>query len=124
MSAVNMLKNGEIPSFTKGEQRWDYLYSADAAAAFRGIGERGADGKTYVLGSGMSRPLREYIEEIRDIVSPDSKLGIGDIPYSEKQVMWLQADISELSRDIGFTPAVCFKDGIRAILNWGADYEV
>ncbi|MGN0470462.1 MAG: NAD-dependent epimerase/dehydratase family protein [Acutalibacteraceae bacterium] len=115
MSAINKLKNGGTPEFTKGEQMWDYLYSGDAANAFRRIGECGVDGKIYVLGSGVARPLKEYIEEIKNIVSPDSKLGIGAIPYPERQVMWLQADISELRKDTGFEPVVEFKDGITRI---------
>ena len=57
MSTILKLKNGEVPEFTKGEQLWDYLYSGDAANAFRLLGEKGCDGKVYVLGSGKARPL-------------------------------------------------------------------
>ena len=35
MSTINKLKVGAVPQFTKGEQMWDYLYSGDAARAFR-----------------------------------------------------------------------------------------
>ena len=41
MSTILKLKNGEVPEFTKGEQLWDYLYSGDAANAFRLLGEKG-----------------------------------------------------------------------------------
>lgn len=116
MSAINKLKNGEIPQFTKGEQLWDYLYSGDAARAFRLVGENGIDGKIYPLGSGVAKPLQEYIETIRDVVSPGTELKFGDIPYSDRQVMHLQADISELQKDTGFKPMVGFEDGIKEIL--------
>lgn len=116
MSAIHQLKAGKIPKFTKGEQLWDYLYSADAAHAFRLVGEKGIDGKTYVLGSGVARPLKEYIQTIRDIVSPESPLEMGAVPYSEKQVMHLQADISELIKDVQFKPSVSFTDGIAAMM--------
>ena len=113
MSVMNSLCAGEIPKCTKGEQMWDYLFSGDAARAFRLAAEKGNDGKTYVLGSGRVRPLKNYIEEIRDVVSPGAQIGFGEIPYAEKQVMYLCADISELGQDTGYEPQMMFKDGIE-----------
>ena len=116
MSTIDKLKSGIVPEFTKGEQLWDYLYSGDAAEAFRLIGEKGRDGSIYVLGSGNARPLREYIETIRDIAAPGAELKLGAVPYSEKQVMYLCADVSELERDTGWKAHTDFADGIRSIL--------
>jgi nucleoside-diphosphate-sugar epimerase len=116
MSTIAKLQAGEIPPFTKGEQIWDYLYSGDAAEAFRLIGDKGVDGKIYVLGSGQARPLVQYIEQLRDVVSPGAELGIGDIPYGEKQVMYLCADISELTADTGWKPNTQFSEGIKEII--------
>ncbi|MBD5137879.1 MAG: NAD-dependent epimerase/dehydratase family protein [Ruminococcus sp.] len=117
MSAVKKLKNGEIPQFTKGEQNWDYLYSGDAAEAFALLGEKGKDGMVYVLGSGKARPLSEYIEDIRSVAAPEGRVGLGAIPYGEKQVMFLCADISALRNDTGWEPLMEFKDGIENIIN-------
>lgn len=116
MSTVNKLKAREVPQFTKGEQMWDYLYSGDAARAFHLTGEKGIDGKTYVLGSGQARPLAEYIEEIRDVIAPEGEIELGAIPYGAKQVMFLQADIAELSKDTGWIPRVDFRTGIETII--------
>ena len=115
MSTVYNLIAGVAPKFTKGEQMWDYLYSGDAATAFRLIGERGVDGKVYVLGGGKARLLADYIRDIRDVVAPGVELTFGEIPYAEKQVMHLQADISELQADTGFVPKWEFLDGMREI---------
>ncbi len=116
MSTIHKLWSGETPRFTKGEQLWDYLYSQDAAAAFLALGEHGTDGKTYVLGSGQARPLYEYIREIRDLTAPGAALGLGEIPYAEKQVMYLEADISEITEDTGWKPHTEFCDGVMNIL--------
>lgn len=116
MSTINKLKKGEVPQFTKGEQMWDYLYSGDAARAFYLVGEKGIDGKTYVLGSGQARPLAEYIREIRDTVNPDAEIALGAIPYGEKQVMYLQADISALNMDTGWNPQMPFENGITKVI--------
>lgn len=119
MSTIRKVKAGEVPQFTKGEQIWDYLYSSDAAAAFLLVGKKGIDGKIYVLGSGQARPLVEYIEDIRKTVNPDGEIAFGAIPYREKQIMFLQADIGSINSDTGWAPSVEFVDGINQILRGG-----
>lgn len=118
MSTINKLKNNEVPQFTKGEQMWDYLYSDDAGRAFRLIGEKGIDGKVYVLGSGKARPLSDYIEKIRDVINPHGKIELGAIPYGERQVMYLCADVSALEDDTGWKAETDFEEGIKRTLEF------
>lgn len=118
MSTIRALLNKERPSLTKGEQLWDYLYSKDAGRALYLLGEKGKDGVTYCLGSGDARPLRKYMEELRDAIDPALPLGIGERPYSEKQVMKLEADISALTEDTGFVPSYSFSEGIKETIDW------
>lgn len=118
MSTFRKLKAGIVPELTKGEQMWDYLYSRDAARAFRLIAEVGDDGKVYVLGSGTARPLAEYIKEMRDIIAPNQEIALGAIPYGERQVMYLCADIEDLKKDTGFEPVYSFEKGIREMIEW------
>lgn len=118
MSAIRKLLDGESPSFTRGEQQWDYLYSKDAGRALYLLGERGRAGSVYCLGSGQKKPLREYIELLRDIVAPGAKLGLGELPYAANQVMELWADISALTQDTGFVPDYSFEEGLRETLQW------
>ncbi len=121
MSTVRKLMKGEKASFTAGEQIWDYLYSEDAAKAFLAMAESGKSGKIYCLGSGAPMPLRDYILQLRDAVSPHAVLGLGEVPYAPKQVMYLCADITELQQDTGFTPTVSFAEGIRRTVAWAKE---
>jgi nucleoside-diphosphate-sugar epimerase len=116
MSTIKALESGLVPQLTLGEQDWDYLYSGDAAKALRLLGESGYDGKVYVLGSGRSRPLREYVSEIRDAVSPGAAIGIGTLPYAERQVMSLRVNVGRLLADVGWKAETSFKAGIASIL--------
>ena len=111
-SLIRQLLAGERPALTAGEQIWDYLYADDAAEALYLLARHGRDGAVYPLGSGEPRPLRSYIEAVRDAVDPVLPLGFGEIPYADKQVMYLAADISGLKNDTGFSPAVSFEQGI------------
>ena len=118
MSVIAALTRGNVPKCTKGEQQWDYLYSDDAAKAFRLMAENGVDGKTYVLGSGQVRPLSYYIQSICEETVPGSSADFGAIPYSPKQVMYLCADIAPLQQDTGFTPEYSFREGIQETIRW------
>lgn len=118
MSVIRKLLSGEKPSLTAGEQMWDYLYCSDAANALLLLAGRGRDGGVYPIGSGTARPLCEYIEMIRDEIDPRLPLGFGEVPYSDKQVMHLCADISALRADTGFEPEVEFEEGIRRTIKY------
>jgi nucleoside-diphosphate-sugar epimerase len=117
MYTINELISGRVPEFTKCEQIWDYLYCDDAAEAFLAIGEKGVNGKYYPLGSGNKRPLSEYIESIKNIVSPGIRLQFGKKEYYPHQPMYLCADISELIMDTLWKPEVSFEEGIKNIID-------
>lgn len=123
-STIGKIINGERPALTAGEQVWDYLYSKDAAKALLMLGESGLDGQVYPIGSGKTRLLKEYLEVLRDNINPSVELGLGDIPYFDKQVMYLCADISNLEKDTGFTPSYEFEEGIRETISWFKSTQV
>lgn len=117
-TVIRALLAGRRPPLTNGEQMWDYLYAADAGEALCLLARRGRDGAVYPLGSGRARPLREYILALRDAIDPALPLGFGEVPYGEKQVLFLQADITALQADTGFAPRTPFAAGIRRTVDW------
>lgn len=122
MSTIEKLLNGERASFTKGEQQWDYLYCDDAAKAIYLMALNGKDQSVYPLGSGTHRPLAEYITILKEEIPTECEIGLGDIPYSENQVMYLCADISKLTNDTGFIPTISFREGIKRTIEYKKNY--
>lgn len=118
MSVISSLLKGQVPRCTTGEQEWDYLYSGDVASALLAIAQSGKDGAVYPLGGGQTHLLREYILKIRDVVNPALAVEFGAIPYPDKQVMYLCADLENLTRDTGFVPQIKFEDGIKKTVEW------
>lgn len=114
--AIHAFENHEHFSCTKGDQIWDYIYSKDAARAFRLVANKGVHGEIYCLGTGRTRRLRKFIESIRDILDPGAEIGFGEIEYYQNQVMHLEADISNLTEDTGFIPGYTFEAGIREMV--------
>lgn len=114
---LHKVLRGESADFTQGIQLWDYLYSYDAAKALMLLAERGRDGEYYNVGNGNARPIKDYITIMYNTCNTGAVPGLGKIPYGSGQVMSLQADISKLVADTGFSPEYTFEDGIRAIVD-------
>lgn len=115
---IKSLCEGKKPALSGGDQIWDFLYSKDIACAMLALAEFGKDGEIYCVGSGHAEPLKNYLYKIRDVINPDLELGLGEIPYNDKTVMHLEADISKLKLDTGFSPQYSFDQGIRETVNW------
>lgn len=116
--SINKMLKGEIPSYTPSEQEWDYLFSEDAGRAFYLIGLNSKKSTIYCLGSGKTKKLKEYIQIMKNAINPNLTVNIGDIPYSENQIMYLCADISNLTQDTTFLPKYNFKEGIEKTIKW------
>ena len=113
-------------------QKWDYLYSGGSARVLMGLAEYGRSGNVFCVGSGQIKLLKEYIhliyEKINGYDESDEKIGIGLRPYMDKQVMYLQADISEwtveLQQEFKERPMCSFEKGISQTIDWVNIYRV
>lgn len=115
---IRTLLKGEKPSYGYLNQMWDFLYVAEVARALRLIGEKGKPGKIYAIGSGIYKPLREYVEIIRDCINPELPLGIGERPELSDKAFSSCVSIKELTDDTGFIPTVLFEDAIRKVIDY------
>ena len=111
------LKNEHF-STTEGNQIWELIYSEDVANALFLIGKSGVNGKVYPIGTGEARPLKEFLEIVKNKINSNIQLGYGEVPYGNRQIMHLEADISELTRDTGFMPRISFEEGIDRTIEY------
>lgn len=103
-----------IPELTDGSQLWDFLYAEDAANALCLFGDKEKLG-LYNLAYGESKPLKEYIIKIRDLVKPESKLNFSS--DSSEQSIELRANIDLIKNEIQWKPKKSFTDGILKMKN-------
>lgn len=115
---IKSLLNGEKPSFGNLTQMWDFLYVKEIARAIVLLCEHGIVNKVYGIGSGIYKPLREYIEIIRDTIDKNLPLGIGDRFDMSKQTFSSCVNIDELKKDTGFVPKILFSEGIKKTIDW------
>ena len=120
---VNSLHHRPL-EFSKGEQIWDFVYMDDIANALYLIAKKGKNHAIYPIGSGKARPLKEYIKIMCDQLGEDVEKGLGKIPYSPDQIMYLEADSRELIADTGWKPQVEFEEGIRRVIDFHKMWDV
>ena len=121
---IRTLLEKKKPSYGNLTQMWDFLYVGEVARAIRLIGEKGIPGKIYGIGSGQYKPLRAFIEEIRDIIDPELSLGIGERPTLSQQTFSSCVNIYDLIADTGFIPAMSFREGIKMTIKYfGGGYR-
>lgn len=112
-TSIKKLLTGEHCSFTGGYQNYDFIYISDAINSVVEVAEKGKGFTRYYIGSGEIKPLREFLLTMRDIVAPNSEIGLGDIPFKGVSVDYKQFDMKQVERDTGYINKVSFEDGIR-----------
>lgn len=112
---MRCFNTNEIPSLTKGEQIWDYLYIDDCAEALFLLGEKEVKSTVYNIGSGEECKLRDYAIRLKNIVAPEKEICFGLIPYDYEKPMFLSANIKKIFSETGFRPRVSFEEGIAQL---------
>ncbi|MCI1245332.1 MAG: NAD(P)-dependent oxidoreductase [Bacilli bacterium] len=122
-TTLRKMIHGENISFTSGIQNYDFVYIDDVINAFRLIGEKGVPNKAYLIGSGEAKPLRDFLQDVIDIVKPSSEISFGNVPYTGVQTPLEAFSIDSISRDCGFAPLVSFRKGIKLVYDWLKETE-
>jgi nucleoside-diphosphate-sugar epimerase len=112
-TSINKLLHKEHCSFTDGYQTYDFIYITDAINSIIAVAESGKAFNRYYIGSGEPKPLREFLIEMRDIVAPNAKIGLGDIPFKGVNISYEQFDLKKVERDTGYKNQIEFSEGIK-----------
>ena len=102
-------------SLSSATQYWDYLYSKDAAEALIALAEHGQAGEIYNVANGDYKPLKEFTEEIRQIVAPDISLNYGK---TQATVVSLRPSVEKIFKYTGWKAKVSFSAGIKEAVNF------
>jgi len=91
-----------------GTQRRDFVYVTDVAAAFLAAAETERTGEVWNIGSGNPQSVNRLVELLGGkYMHIPKRPGEPDVTF---------ADISKITRELGWTPKVCFEDGVAKIL--------
>lgn len=117
-TAIRKLLNKEHCSFTEGYQTYDFIYITDAINSVVEVALKGKAFNRYYIGSGKPKPLREFLLEMRDVVDPSAKLGLGDIPFKGVNLNYDQFKLKKVLEDTRYDNKVSFKEGIKLTMDY------
>ncbi|HTV43577.1 MAG TPA: dTDP-glucose 4,6-dehydratase [Candidatus Sulfotelmatobacter sp.] len=114
-----------IPVYGDGMNVRDWLYVRDHAAALWTVLTRGEIGETYNIGGRNEWPNIRIVETICDLIDEFKPEAGGrtrtliqyvkDRPGHDRRYA---IDASKIERELGWTPAHKFEDGIRETVRW------
>jgi dTDP-glucose 4,6-dehydratase len=119
---TNALDDRELPMYASTQNKREWLHVRDHCRAIELVLESDRVGETYNVGSG----LEASIEEIADLViqltgKPESlKTIVPDRPGHDRRYL---LDSSKLRRELGWTPAISWEDGLRQTVEWYAAHR-
>jgi len=124
---LNALMGKTLPVYGDGRQRRDWIYVSDHCEAILRILEDGKSGETYNIGSGSDVENLKIVETICDELDIRMPLPQG-VPRREILIKHVQdrpghdrryaVDCSKISRELGWTAAHAFTDGLKKTVDW------
>lgn len=117
-SLIRSMKVGNQMDFTKGEQKYAYLYVKDFAAIMNNVVTSSPQSGIYNVSSSEARTIKSLIEEIRDYVNPNFVLNFGALPYRENQSMHMEGDSEKLFSQIGKINSTDFRKALVTTLEY------
>lgn len=109
---IETLQDGGAPQLSPCENRWNFMYITDCARALYLLGTCAEAKGIYHIASEDTRVLREFVEEIREIMASSGQLQFGARESDPQRTFWLEPDVSRL-KALGFSCRVGWKEGIK-----------
>ena len=114
---IDQLTKGVRPKLVEAEGQYDMVYIDDIVGAFRAMGEKGIDQRTYYVGHRENKTFGELIGGMRDVLAPGMELVFGE--YQETtRLDYSLIDREALYRDTGFDCTADFGESILRTAKW------
>jgi GDP-4-dehydro-6-deoxy-D-mannose reductase len=94
------------------DARRDFLDVRDAARALIAVALRGKPGLVYHVGTGQSRSVREGLDRLIKLSGRSVRVCVDPLRRARKGPLDSRADISRITADTGWTPAIGFEQSL------------
>ena len=117
-TTIKKLLNNEETQFTDSTQTYDFIYIDDVIRAFYYMGLQGVNNKSYYIGSMDPRPLKDFLNILKNCIDQKINLGIGHLKQKGIYLDYSIFDLKALNIDTGFKPMTTFENGINKTIEW------
>ncbi|MGQ9645857.1 MAG: dTDP-glucose 4,6-dehydratase [Thermodesulfobacteriota bacterium] len=113
----NAIEGKELPVYGDGMHVRDWIYVEDHCRALDRVLHHGRAGEVYNIGGRSEKPNLEVVKTVLDQLNKPHSLirFVKDRPGHDRRYAM---DISKIERELGWTPAVSFEEGIRLTVAW------
>jgi dTDP-glucose 4,6-dehydratase len=114
---TNALDDRELPLYASTANRREWLHVLDHCRAIELVLERGREGETYNVGSGVERSIEELADGILELLEKPSSLKtiVPDRPGHDRRYL---LDSTKLREELGWAPEHEFGRGLAETVEW------
>jgi dTDP-glucose 4,6-dehydratase len=119
---TNALDDRPLPLYASTRNRREWLHALDHCRAIELVLEKGAEGETYNVGSGVEKSIEEIADAVLKLTGKpaDLKTIVPDRPGHDRRYL---LDSTKLRRELGWEPEIDFERGLEETVAWYADHR-
>jgi dTDP-glucose 4,6-dehydratase len=119
---TNALDDQSLPLYASTQNRREWLHALDHCRAIELVLEKGAEGETYNVGSGVEKSIEEIADAVLKLTGKpaDLKTIVPDRPGHDRRYL---LDSSKLRRELAWEPEIDFERGLSETVAWYADHR-
>jgi dTDP-glucose 4,6-dehydratase len=116
---TNALDDRELPLYASTQNRREWLHVNDHCRAIDLVLERGREGETYNVGSGVERSIEEIADAVLELTGKTDSLKriVPDRPGHDRRYL---LDSSKIRDELGWRADISFEEGLRNVVGWYA----
>jgi len=114
---TNALDERELPLYASTQNRREWLHVLDHCRAIELVLDRGREGETYNVGSGLERSIEEIADLVLELTGRAQSLKtiVPDRPGHDRRYL---LDSTKLRAELGWRPEIEFEVGLRDTVEW------
>ena len=122
-TCMNKMKRNESINLTTGEQMWNYIYVDDVVnILYELMINDGYKCNSFNVCSEDSRPLKEFVYEMKEILNSKSQLLFGSKSYNKSEgLISFKPKCANVKSILDYNKFVSFHDGIRKMVDWSKE---
>lgn len=111
-----------LPLYRQSQNRREWLHVDDHCRAIELVLRRGRVGETYNVGSGGERSIEDIAHAVLTATGRPASLKtyVEDRPGHDRRYL---LDHGKIARELGWSPAITFEDGLRRTVDWYTSHE-
>jgi dTDP-glucose 4,6-dehydratase len=114
------LDDRPLPLYESTQNRREWIHAIDHCKAIDLVLEKGRDGETYHVGTGVERSIEQIADTVLDVLGKphDLKKMVPDRPGHDRRYL---LDAGKIRRELGWEPSIPWESGITETVEWYRD---